>query len=113
MHAFMPETINTMSRALDCVCAELDRSGKTHYSREVIAKRILSFAASGERDIDSLVRAVLARPSAQFAYSVVKDRDLWRWEMVVYDVLAAAGVRETRKGATAAAISAVLNFKPH
>jgi hypothetical protein len=29
------------------------------------------------------------------------------------DVLAAGGVRETRKDATAAAISAVLYFKPH
>jgi hypothetical protein len=102
-----------MAHALDCVCAELDRTGKTHYSREVIARRILNFAASGKRDIDSLVRAVLDGPTAQQAYRVVKDGELWRWEMVVYDVLAAAGVRETREDATAAAISAVLNFKLH
>jgi hypothetical protein len=113
MHSYMPETINAMAEALDCICAELDRAGKTHYSREVIARRILSFAASGERDIDGLVRAVLDGPAAQHAYRVVQDGEFWRWDMLVYDVLAAAGVRETREDATAAAISAVLNFKLH
>jgi hypothetical protein len=113
MHSYMPETVTAMGDALDCICAELDRAGQKHYSREVIAKRILAFAASGERDIDRLVRAVLDGSTAQQAYRVVEDGELWRWEMLVYEVLAAAGVRETRKDATAAAISAVLNFKLH
>jgi hypothetical protein len=58
--AFEPEAIAAMSEAFEAACEVLHEAGQPEVVREVIAKRIIAAARSGERDPLRLRAAALA-----------------------------------------------------
>lgn len=60
-HAFDPETIERMSIAFKCVCADLRLRDKKDRMTEVVAKRIIELAANDAyRNSEQLREAVIA-----------------------------------------------------
>jgi len=58
--AFEPEAIAAMSEAFEAACEVLHEAGQPEMVREVIAKRIIAAATTGERDPVRLRAAALA-----------------------------------------------------
>jgi hypothetical protein len=59
--AFNPQTIQAMGLAYDKACQSLHDLGQPDIVKEIIARRIIEVAQTGERDIDRLCeRALLA-----------------------------------------------------
>jgi hypothetical protein len=57
--SFDPETIEVMGKAYDKAKRRLHDTGQPVLVQEVIAKRIIDLAATGERDPDQLARRAL------------------------------------------------------
>jgi hypothetical protein len=57
--AFDPETIEVMGKAYDKAKRRLHDTGQPALVQEVIAKRIIDIAATGERDPDQIARRAL------------------------------------------------------
>ena len=57
--AFDPETIDVMSTAYDKAKRRLHDTGQPALVQEVIAKRIIDIAATGERDPDQIAKCAL------------------------------------------------------
>ena len=58
--AFDPQAIEALSAAYDKACQSLNDGGRAGLVREVIAKRIIELAQTGERDPDRLCTGALA-----------------------------------------------------
>ena len=56
---FGPETIAVMVQALEAACDELHVTGRPQTMREVMARRIVAAASTGERDPARLREAAL------------------------------------------------------
>ena len=52
--SFDPETTLIMGHAFECACKALQDLGQPDIVKEVIAKRIIEIAQTGERDADQL-----------------------------------------------------------
>jgi hypothetical protein len=63
--AFEPEAIAVMSQALEAALKELQHTGQTEVTQEVIARRIITAATLGERDPARLLAAALDRPRGE------------------------------------------------
>jgi hypothetical protein len=57
--SFDPETIEVMGKAYDKAKRRLHDTGQPALVQEVIAKRIIDIAATGERDPDQIARRAL------------------------------------------------------
>ena len=62
-HAFQPEEIDAMSRALEQACTALNINGDARH-RETIAARIIDLARNGVIDAKALSERVLAESKA-------------------------------------------------
>ena len=62
-HAFEPEQINSMSKALEETCKALHVNGQAH-DRELLAARIVDLARSGVIDAKALRDRVVAETKA-------------------------------------------------
>jgi hypothetical protein len=58
-YAFDAETTKVMGEAYDAACGELGDRGSPALVKEVIAKRIIEAAESGERDAECLIAKAL------------------------------------------------------
>ena len=58
--AFDPQAIEALGAAYDKACQSLNDGGQAGLVRDVIAKRIIELAQSGERDPDRLCASALA-----------------------------------------------------
>jgi hypothetical protein len=56
---FDPDAIHIMGEAFDRACRSLNAPGRPELVREVIAKRIIEAARTGERDRDKLCEQAL------------------------------------------------------
>ncbi|WP_420738105.1 hypothetical protein [Bradyrhizobium japonicum] len=52
--SFDPEQVTAVNRAYDLACQTLQNIGQLEVDREIIARRILQAAGSGERDANKL-----------------------------------------------------------
>jgi hypothetical protein len=59
--AFGPEALAAMSEALEAVCKDLRPAGQTEAVREIVARRIIAAARSGEHDPVRLRAAALRK----------------------------------------------------
>ena len=57
--AFAPEDVRIMGQAYDKARGMLQDRGQPHLVEEVIAKRVIDIASTGERDPDVLARQAL------------------------------------------------------
>ena len=48
--AFGPETVSAMGRAFEDVCQKLESAGRSDFSKETIASKIIELARGGEAD---------------------------------------------------------------
>ena len=56
---FDPETTHIMGLAYECVCKALHDVGQPTMVQDVIAKRIIAIAKTGERDVNQLCNRAL------------------------------------------------------
>jgi hypothetical protein len=60
MESFDRQTLAKMEIALEQACGLVSTDSQKHRSRRYIAKRIIEWAANGNRDLDTLTTAALA-----------------------------------------------------
>ena len=71
--AFDPEHIEAMRKAFDVACARLELStGTGDHKTELVARRIIELARTGERDANKLTVRTLAE------FGIGNDGSLWR-----------------------------------
>jgi hypothetical protein len=57
---FEPTDIEAMNRALETACVMLQLSKREESLRQIVARKIIEYAATGERDPDVLCRMVVS-----------------------------------------------------
>ena len=62
--ALDPEELTAMNQAYDLACRTLQNIGQLEVDREIIARRILRVAESGERDADKLCQRAIYQLTA-------------------------------------------------
>ena len=66
-HSFDPDALQAMTRAFDKACQQLQLKDRTDRLCELVARKIIEVAATGERDPDRLCAKVLSDLTGQTA----------------------------------------------